>query len=44
MTGYAGDDLSRRVLLESDMVVLEKPFDSTALLASVRAALDRDNS
>jgi len=29
MTGYAGDDLSRRGLLESDMVVLEKPFDST---------------
>ena len=44
MTGYAGDDLGRRGLLESDMVVLEKPFDSTALLASVRAVLDRDNS
>ena len=44
MTGYAGDDLSRRGLLEPDMVVLEKPFDSTGLLVSVRAVLDRDNS
>jgi len=44
MTGYAGDDLSRRGLLEPDMVVLEKPFDSTGLLVSVRAVLDRDKS
>ncbi len=44
MTGYAGDDLGRRGLLEPDMAVLEKPFDSTALLARVRAVLDRDKS
>jgi two-component system cell cycle sensor histidine kinase/response regulator CckA len=44
MTGYAGDDLGRHRLLESDMVILEKPFDLTALLDNVRAVLDRDNS
>jgi len=44
MTGYGGDDLGRRGLLDPDMVVLEKPFNSTTLLARVRAALDRDNS
>jgi two-component system, cell cycle sensor histidine kinase and response regulator CckA len=43
MTGYAGDDLGRRGLLEAETTVLEKPFDSTTLLAAVRAVLDRDN-
>ena len=44
MTGYGGDELGRRGLLDPDMVVLEKPFNSTTLLARVRAVLDRDNS
>ena len=44
MTGYAGDDLGRRGLLEPDMVVLEKPFDTTALLTKVREVLDSDIS
>ena len=44
MTGYAGRELGRRGLLESDAVILEKPFDENDLLASVRAILDRKNS
>jgi DNA-binding response OmpR family regulator len=44
MTGYAGSELSRRGLLESDAVILEKPFDENDLLASVRAVLDRKDS
>jgi DNA-binding response OmpR family regulator len=44
MTGYAGSELGRRGLLESDAVILEKPFDENELLASVRAALDRKDS
>jgi two-component system, cell cycle sensor histidine kinase and response regulator CckA len=32
MTVCAGNDLGRRGLLEPDMVVLEKPFDTTSLL------------
>lgn len=44
MTGYAGQDLGRHGILDSDVVVLEKPFDSTTLLAGIRAVLDRDNS
>jgi len=44
MTGYAGDELSRRGLLKSDVPVVQKPFDSHTLLGSVRAVLDRDNS
>jgi two-component system cell cycle sensor histidine kinase/response regulator CckA len=43
MTGYAGDDLGRRGLLEAETTVLEKPFDSITLLAAVRAVLDRGN-
>lgn len=41
MTGYPGAELSSRGLLESDAVILEKPFDEDDLLASVRAVLDR---
>jgi len=44
MTGYAGSELGRRGLLESEAVILEKPFDENELLASVRAALDRKDS
>ena len=44
MTGYAGSELSRRGLLESDAVILEKPFDENDLLGSVRAVLDRKDS
>jgi DNA-binding response OmpR family regulator len=44
MTGHAGSELSRRGLLESDAVILEKPFDENDLLASVRAVLDRKDS
>jgi PAS domain S-box-containing protein len=44
MTGYAGDALDRRGLLDSEMIVLEKPFDSTTLLTAVRKVLDRGNS
>lgn len=44
MTGYAGSELARRGLLDSNAVILEKPFDENELLASVRAALDRKDS
>jgi two-component system cell cycle sensor histidine kinase/response regulator CckA len=44
MTGYAGSELGRRGLLESDAVVLQKPFGSNSLLASIRAVLDRKDS
>ena len=44
LTGYAGSELTRRGLMKSDAIVLEKPFSSSALLASVRAVLDRDDS
>jgi two-component system cell cycle sensor histidine kinase/response regulator CckA len=44
MTGYAGSELGRRGLLESDAVILEKPFGENELLASVRAVLDRMDS
>ena len=44
MTGYAGNELSRRGLLKSDVPVVQKPFDSRTLLTGIRAALDRDNS
>jgi DNA-binding response OmpR family regulator len=44
MTGYAGSELGRRGLLESDAVVLQKPFNPNALPTSVRAVLDRKDS
>jgi CheY-like chemotaxis protein len=44
MTGYAGQELSRRGLLKSDAPVVQKPFDSYTLLANVRTVLDRENS
>jgi len=44
MTGYAGQELSRRGLLKSDAPVVQKPFDAYTLLANVRTVLDRENS
>jgi two-component system, cell cycle sensor histidine kinase and response regulator CckA len=44
MTGYAGQELSRRGLLKSNAPVVQKPFDSYTLLANVRTVLDRENS
>ena len=40
MSGYTGDDLSRRIGAESNAVVLEKPFSASALLRAVRDRLD----
>ena len=40
MSGYTGDDLSRRIGEESSVLVLEKPFSATALLRAVRDVLD----
>jgi PAS domain S-box-containing protein len=44
MTGYAGQELSRRGLLKSDAPVVQKPFDAYTLLANVRTVLDRESS
>ncbi len=43
MTGYAGGELARRGLLESSAAAIEKPFNSNALLASIRAVMDRND-
>jgi PAS domain S-box-containing protein len=43
MTGYAGGDLTRRGLLESSAAVIEKPFTSNALLASIRSVMDHND-
>ena len=40
MSGYTGDDLSRRIGLESHAAVLEKPFSASDLLWAVRDVLD----
>jgi CheY-like chemotaxis protein len=40
MSGYAGDDLTRRGLEQEGPHVLPKPFSAEALCARVRAALD----
>jgi two-component system, cell cycle sensor histidine kinase and response regulator CckA len=40
MSGYTGDDLSRRIGEDSNIVVLEKPFSASALLRAVRDRLD----
>ena len=40
MSGYTGDDLSRRLGEESSVLVLEKPFSASALLRAVRDVLD----
>jgi PAS domain S-box-containing protein len=40
MSGYTGEAIIRRGILESDIPFLEKPFTSTALLRKVREVLD----
>ncbi len=40
MSGYTGDELSRRMGDDSSVVVLEKPFSASALLRAVRDVLD----
>jgi two-component system cell cycle sensor histidine kinase/response regulator CckA len=40
MSGYTGDDLSRRMGHDPSVVVLEKPFSASALLRAVRDVLD----
>ena len=40
MSGYTGDDLSRRIGPESHAAVLEKPFSASDLLWAVRDVLD----
>lgn len=43
VTGYAGEDLTNRVLGVSEVPVLQKPFDPAELLRIVRSALDKSN-
>ena len=40
ISGYTGDDLSRRIGQESSFAMLEKPFSASALLRAVRDVLD----
>jgi two-component system cell cycle sensor histidine kinase/response regulator CckA len=40
MSGYTGDDLSRRIGERPGVFVLEKPFSASALLRAVRDVLD----
>ena len=40
MSGYTGDDLSRRIGQASNVMVLEKPFNASGLLRAVRDSLD----
>ena len=40
MSGYTGEEIIRRGILESDMPFLEKPFTAAALLRKVREVLD----
>jgi len=44
MSGYTGDDLSRRIGQESSTAMLEKPFSASALLRAVRDVLDASRS
>jgi hypothetical protein len=44
MSGYTGEAIIRRGILESDMPFLEKPFTAAALLRKVRDVLDARNS
>jgi PAS domain S-box-containing protein len=41
MSGYSGDDVLRRGLLEPGSLFIQKPFGPNALLGKVREALDR---
>ena len=43
MSGYTGDELSRRVGQETSITVLEKPFSASALLQTVRDVLDESD-
>jgi hypothetical protein len=40
MSGYTGEAIIRRGILESDMPFLEKPFTAAALVRKVREVLD----
>jgi PAS domain S-box-containing protein len=40
MSGYTGEEIVRRGILESDMPFLEKPFTAASLLRKVREVLD----
>jgi FixJ family two-component response regulator len=44
MSGYTGDDLSRRIDLEPTTPLLEKPFTASMLLQAVRDVLDQSSS
>jgi CheY-like chemotaxis protein len=44
MSGYTGDEITRRGLAQNDMTLLRKPFTPDALARAVREALDRDPS
>jgi CheY-like chemotaxis protein len=44
MSGYTGDEITRRGLAQNDMVLLKKPFTPDALARAVREVLDRDPS
>jgi two-component system cell cycle sensor histidine kinase/response regulator CckA len=42
MSGYTGDEITRRGLAQTDMTLLKKPFTPDALARAVREVLDRD--
>jgi two-component system cell cycle sensor histidine kinase/response regulator CckA len=42
MSGYTGDEITRRGLAQNDTALLKKPFTPDALARAVRAALDRE--
>ena len=44
MSGYTGDDLSRRIGHKPTAVVLEKPFSASGLLQAVRDSLDESSA
>ncbi len=41
MSGYAESSIVHRGILDSEVCLLQKPFDAAALLAKVREVLDR---
>jgi two-component system cell cycle sensor histidine kinase/response regulator CckA len=42
MSGYTGDEITRRGLAQNDTALLKKPFTPDALARAVQAALDRE--
>jgi two-component system cell cycle sensor histidine kinase/response regulator CckA len=44
MSGYTGDEITRRGIAQDDMALLKKPFTPDALGRAVREVLDRDPS